>query len=129
MKKTKSKIIALSSLIPMAGLLAIQPLASCGNNQQTKKVEVHILDACDIHGEIPGYGDDFFSSSSIYAGAIRTANEMQKIVEQYPGSICLSGGDNNSSGTFSTCTKGETMYPVLSAMDMVYSVVGNHAWD
>lgn len=126
MSKIIKKVITLSSLIPMSGVLTLSTLSSCGKDTIS---EVHILEADDIHGEIPGFGDSFFSSSNKYAGAIRTANEMQKIVDEHPGSICLSGGDNNSSGTFSVCTKGETMYPVLSAMDIRYSAVGNHAWD
>lgn len=123
------KKIKLISTITSLSVLGSLPLAitSCGNGKT--ETEVHISTLCDVHGEIPGYGDDFFDSNVKYAGAIRTVQEIQKIQANYPGSVTLLCGDQNGSGTFSTCAKGDTMYPVLSAMNAPYSAVGNHAWD
>lgn len=119
------KAIIILSTSSIALLPLSLPLVGCGSQLK----QVHILNICDTHGEIPGYGDDFFDEQPYYPGAIRTSQSIQKIVKQYPGSVVLSGGDNNSSGTFSTCTQGDTMYPVLRSMDIRYSAVGNHAWE
>ena len=91
--------------------------------------ESHILEVGDIYGEIPGYGDDFFTPDKDNAGAIRIADSMQRIVSQYPGSVILNNGDAAPAGVFSMPSKGETTYKTLKAMDVRYSSVGNHEWD
>lgn len=122
------KSIKLFSGISTAVIAAI-PVCFTSCSQKANESEVHILHINDIHGQIPGYGDDFYDQAKTWAGAIRLARDTQDIISKYPGSIFLSGGDSNSMGQFANCNDGDSMYPVMSAMDIRYSVVGNHAWD
>lgn len=96
--------------------------------------QVHIYDLNDFHGAAEGYGDDdpdhvFNNISYKNPGALRIADQIHKQIEQYPGSILVTAGDNNSGDTFSTSTHGATLYPVLKAMGARYSAVGNHAFE
>lgn len=124
MKKVTKIFTGLST-----GIITAIPVCFTSCSVKTNETEVHILHINDIHGQIPGYGDDFYDQAQTWAGAIRLARDTQEIISKYPGSIFLSGGDNNSMGAFGNCNNGDSMYPVLSAMDIRYSVVGNHAWD
>lgn len=96
---------------------------------QPAKEEVHLYNINDFHAAAAGFGDDYFNPSSKNPGAIRVAQEISPLLEKYPGSVFLTSGDNNSGEAFSTCTHGETLYPILSAMGARYSAVGNHAFE
>lgn len=91
--------------------------------------EVHILDINDFHGCVPGFGSTLYKAGTHEAGALRLGREIKKIIDQYPGSMFLSAGDNNSGNVFSTAKHGETLYPMLKAMNVQYSAVGNHAFE
>lgn len=96
--------------------------------------EIHIYDLNDFHGAAEGFGDDdedhiFSNISYKNPGVLRIADQLYPKLQQYPGSIFLTAGDNNSGDTFSTSTHGETLYPVLKAMGARYSAVGNHAFE
>lgn len=89
----------------------------------------HIMNIGDVYGEMPGYGDDYFDVDPTNAGAIRTADAMQRIVANNPGSFIVNNGDAAAAGVFSVPSKGSTTYNVLKAMDVRYSAIGNHEWD
>ncbi len=91
---------------------------------------VHILDINDIHGAAPGYGEiDFSTTSPKNPGVVRLMDKVSDILLNNPGSVFLSAGDNNSGEAFSSSTHAESMYPILSAMGIDYSAVGNHAFE
>lgn len=124
----KKKLIKTLSVLSLGSVMAAPLLTSCA--KKDTKTEYHIMSISDIRGEIPGYGDpDFKDLESKYPGAIRVTDAMQEIAERSKDYVILSGGDQNGSGKFSSCTQGETMYAVMKAMGIRYSAVGNHAWD
>lgn len=99
------------------------------DEEAPKQSEAHILNINDFHGAAPGFGDDFFATNQLNAGAVRLTQETQEIIYKHPGSVLLSGGDFNAGESFSTCAKAETFYPVVHEMGFKYSAVGNHAWE
>ena len=121
MKKV-SKLISLAT-IASTSLAPILVTTGCSGGT----TEVHILDVNDFHGAAPGFGDPDFDVNIENAGALRLAQETQEIINKYPGSIFISDGDMNAGDSFSVSTEAETFYPVCKAMDIRYSVVGNHA--
>lgn len=101
---------------------------------ESKFEQIHIYDLNDFHGAAEGYGDDdpdqIFSNVSYHnPGVLRIGDQLYPKLQQYPGSIFVTAGDNNSGDTFSTSTHGATLYPVLKAMGARYSAVGNHAFE
>lgn len=104
------------------------PLVSCN-----KKIDdaCHLLTINDLHGAAVGFGDKEYplNVSAKNPGVERLANFLTDFRESHPNTMFLSGGDANSGDCFSTATHGATMYPLLSAMDMVYSAVGNHEFE
>jgi len=125
MKNIKNKISTL--VLISAPILAASPIAtSCSNKANN---EVHILNINDIHGAIPGYGEDVVTVGNKNPGCLRLAKEVNQIIRQYPGSIFLSAGDENSGDPWTVCTHGMATYPVLKAMDCKYCAVGNHAFE
>lgn len=92
--------------------------------------ELHLLNLNDFHGSCPGYGDEYFNNiSSKNPGAIRIAKEFAPIMEQHPGSVIVTAGDNNSGECFSTSVHGTSTYNVLRSLGARYSAVGNHAFE
>lgn len=124
----KKKILSYGLLGSILGVGTISPLlTSCTINRN----EFHILSINDIHGAIPGYGEDLVSVSEKNPGCLRMQKEISKVMKQYPGSIFVSAGDENSGESWSSCDHAYTTYPVLKAMGCRYAAVGNHAfeWD
>lgn len=111
-----------------AGLLVATPLTTISCSSKNKQ-QIHLLSVNDFHGAAPGYGDPDFVTNKENAGAIRLAQETQEIISRYPGSMLVSAGDFNAGEAFSTVTHAETFYPVLKAMDIRCSAVGNHEWE
>jgi len=125
---TKVSIAAAAALT----IGVVTPIAAIPAN--VKNSEVHILSFNDLHGAAAGYGDSIYAShlsmpSFKDPGVIRMAKVINDVVEAHPGSIVLSGGDNNSGNAFSTSNHAEHLYPLLKAMDVRYSAVGNHAFE
>jgi len=125
--KTSAKV-AIIAAIPLATAVALPTALIVTANKNVS--EVHVLSINDFHGAAPGYGDlDFKITGKANAGAIRLADETQKIIEKHPGSILIAAGDLNAGESFSTVSQAKTFYPVLKAMDIKFSAVGNHAWE
>jgi len=124
--KTSVKI-GLAAMVPLTvGVVLPATLIPTLNK---KNYEAHILSINDFHGAAPGYGDTDFAANKANAGAIRLAQETQEIIKKYPGSLLVSAGDLNAGESFSTVSHAKTFYPVLKAMDIKFSAVGNHAWE
>lgn len=54
-----------------AGIITCIPVCFTSCSLKANETEVHILHINDIHGQIPGYGDDFYDQAATWAGAIR----------------------------------------------------------
>lgn len=95
----------------------------------TKNNEIHICNINDIHGAAAGYGDSDLKTSSNIPGVIRLTRDIYQTIDNYPGSLFLSAGDNNSGNAFSSCTHGQNFFPILKNMGIDYSAIGNHEFD
>ena len=124
MKKKILTASVLSSSLLLTSSLGMLSSCSKGNTN-----EFHILSINDIHGAIPGYGEDAVEVSSKNPGCLRLQKEASKILNKYPGSIFVSAGDENSGESWSTCDHAYTTYPVLKSMGIRYAAVGNHAFE
>lgn len=99
---------------------------------QNNKEEIHLISLNDFHGAAAGYGepkDEFPGTNVKNPGAIRLMNKISPIIENHPGSLLVTAGDNNSGNMYSTAVHGESMYKTLQAMGARYSAVGNHAFE
>lgn len=126
-KKIKIGLIVATAIFPVSNVIMS---TSCSGHDEIDNA-VHILNINDFHGAAVGYGDDAYplSVSSKNPGIERLANTYNDFLETHPNSIFLAAGDNNSGDSFSTATHGETLYPLLKAMGVRYSALGNHAFD
>lgn len=126
-KNIKIGLIAATSIFPISNVIMS---TSCSEYEEIDNA-VHILNINDFHGAAVGYGDSAYplSVSSKNPGIERLANTYNEFLKTHPNSIFLAAGDNNSGDSFSTATHGETLYPLLKAMGVRYSALGNHAFD
>ncbi len=97
---------------------------------QPRNEELHIVNLNDFHGAGPGYGDEYFSTtSSKNPGFIRIAKEIDPIINKHPGSVFLTAGDNTNGESYSTAVHALSMFPVLKAMGARYCALGNHGFE
>lgn len=123
------KLKKLNSLSLLGSVCLVSNLSIFTNVSCAKINEVHICNINDIHGAAVGYGDIDLKTSSNIPGAIRLARDVHQTMDNYPGSLFLSAGDNNSGNAFSSCTHGENFFPILKSMGINYSAIGNHEFD
>jgi len=123
--------ISIGAIIPLSAAV-IAPIAATVPN--IKISEGHLLSFNDFHGAAAGYGDAEYAKnlsmpSAQNPGIVRMAKTIYDITKQFPNSVVLSAGDNNSGDAFSTSNHAEYLYPLLKSMGTRYSAVGNHAFE
>lgn len=131
--RNKGKKLSFAGLmaIPAITSIACAYTTSCAPKDKDDDSVVHILDFNDLHGAAVGYGDPDYplTVSNKNPGIERIAKTYSDFLVRHPNTVFLSGGDNNSSDCFSSVFHGETIYPILKAMNVRYSSVGNHAFE
>lgn len=129
---TTPKLVSITVLTTSFVVPIVLPIVlTNANNNTGYDIETnHILSINDLHGAAEGYGDTEFPNTSYKnPGLIRMASHIDDRLHNNPGTILISGGDNNSGDAFSTATHGETLYPILRSLECQYSAVGNHGFE
>ncbi len=136
MKLNASKISLLAAMLAPAIVSTGVICTSCNNgeNEPTKRDStVHLLSINDFHGAAVPFGEieqNYQISTSYHNfGIERIADWYEKFLQKNPATMFLSAGDNNSGDCFSTVLHAQTLYPLLKALGIRYSAVGNHAFE
>lgn len=131
--KNKGKKLGFAGLlvVPAAVSIACAYTTSCAPKVLDDDSVVHLLDFNDFHGAAVGYGDPDYALnvSNKNPGVERIAKIVSDFQYAHPNTILLSGGDNNSGDCFSSTEHGATLFPLLKAMNVRHSAVGNHAFE
>ena len=126
MRKSSLTKIGISVMI----FFGIGASSSCQSDiVKTDNQTVHIYSVNDFHGAACGYGDEDINVSPKNPGILRLADILNDKIKASPNSMIVSVGDNNSGDVFSSSLQGTTIFPILKALDVRYSAVGNHEFD
>ncbi|MBQ6970273.1 hypothetical protein IJQ19_01480 [bacterium] len=126
MRKSSLTKIGISVMI----FFGIGASSSCQSDiVKTDNQTVHIYSVNDFHGAACGYGDEDINVSPKNPGILRLADILNDKIKASPNSMIVSAGDNNSGDVFSSSLQGTTIFPILKALDVRYSAVGNHEFD
>lgn len=133
MSKKLSKASLIGAILAPA-ITTVVACTSCGKLPPIKRdCDAHILDINDFHGAAAPFGEDEkdyqIEVSYHNPGIERLAEFYDGFLQDHPSTVFLAAGDNNSGDCFSTVTHAKTLYPLLKALGVRYSAVGNHAFE
>lgn len=131
--KNKGKKLSFAGILTVPAVVSFACVytTSCKEEKVDDNSTVHLLDFNDFHGAAVGYGDPDYplNVSSKNPGIERIAKIYYDFLKQHPNTMFLSGGDNNSSDCFSSVKHAATLFPLLKALGVQHSAVGNHAFE
>lgn len=131
--KNKSKKIGFAGLLVTPAIVSVSCIyaTSCTTGKVDDDSTIHLLDINDFHGAAVGYGDPNYplNVSNKNPGIERIAKTYDSFLKTHPNTAFLSAGDNSSSECFSSTEHGATLYPLLKALNIRHSAVGNHAFE